>query len=247
MNRMSRRASILASCLILTACTAAAQPQPPQSDTTPDATIATTPALVNRPVGQVAATSGCSVPAIPAEGIASTGGGTTFGSANYPPILSIGQLLPAVKAPATSKIQPRVPPTPPNGLPLQVAMLDPAVASDSDAAGDVAGHGASVRIYYAKSAIEADTTILDLYRGGGAFLSEAETSGQDAALVKSVIGEAATIIQVGKFDAALVHADPLANGVRTWNLYWSDGVRDYSLIVGGEATDAIQSAQSMFC
>jgi hypothetical protein len=81
----------------------------------------------------------------------------------------------------------------------------------------------------------------DFIRRLGVYLSESETSGQDAKLVVETVGDAATVIQVGPYDAALVHSSPFPGGFRTWNLYWSDSALDYAMIGNVAADDLIGS------
>lgn len=59
--------------------------------------------------------------------------------------------------------------------------------------------------------------------------------------------ENATVIKVGQFDAAIVHSSPWPGGFRTWGVYFSDGLRDYSLILNVGADEIVSTAQSLFC
>lgn len=44
------------------------------------------------------------------------------------------------------------------------------------------------------------------------------------------LGDKAMLVPVGEFDAALTLASPRGSGYRTYNLDWSDGVRDWGLV-----------------
>jgi hypothetical protein len=46
--------------------------------------------------------------------------------------------------------------------------------------------------------------------------------------------------------AALVQSSLWPGHFRTWGLYWSDGVRDFSLILNQPAEEVVLTAQSMF-
>jgi hypothetical protein len=56
-----------------------------------------------------------------------------------------------------------------------------------------------------------------------------------------------TPVKVGSFDGALTWADPDANGVRTHNLYWSDGKFNYSLIVNRSADATLALGRGLVC
>jgi hypothetical protein len=168
---------------------------------------------------------------------------TRRGSPEFPPILAVGERLSSL-ADVVSKGLPAITPKEaPADLPLQAILFDAATPTDADVA---AGH-ASSRFYYSREPIGSATTIVDLYRAGGVYLSASVTSGQDAKLVVETVGDAATVIKVGAYDAALVHSSPLEGGLRTWNLYWSDGKIDYAIIGNVSVQDLVGAAQSMFC
>jgi len=52
------------------------------------------------------------------------------------------------------------------------------------------------------------------------------------------VGPRAVPVEVGPYEGAFTWADPLDNGVRTHNLYWSDGTYEYALI-GDRAPEAL--------
>lgn len=54
-------------------------------------------------------------------------------------------------------------------------------------------------------------------------------------------------VQVGSLAGAMTWADPLANGVRTHNVYWSDGTYNYSLIANRSGAAALTLARGMAC
>ena len=61
------------------------------------------------------------------------------------------------------------------------------------------------------------------------------------------IPERASPVQVGPYTAVLTWADPLANGVRSHNLYWSDGAFNYGLIADRSALDLVDLGRSLVC
>jgi hypothetical protein len=161
----------------------------------------------------------------------------------FPRVLSTGTVLTSVDDPSAMALAPLLPTHLPMGLPLEAIVFDP----NNDADESDGKLNPTIRLYFSKGSIQPEDTIVDILSSGGAVLTETATFGQDADLVKATIGDAATIIKVASFDAAYVYASPLPGGTRTHNLYWSDGVRDYSLIVSGSGTETVAVADSMFC
>jgi len=61
------------------------------------------------------------------------------------------------------------------------------------------------------------------------------------------LGERAVAVEVGTYGGVLVWADPLVNGVRTHNLYWSDDAYNYSLIADVSAEKLVALGRSLVC
>jgi hypothetical protein len=187
--------------------------------------------------------AGCALPVLPTEPSDSSDQIIRRGGPAYPAILASGERLESIGSAQSRGLAVVAPKGSPAGVPLRAVLFDDTVPADADFA---PGHR-SVRLYYARDPIELGTTISDLYRDGGVYLSESEMSGQDAKLVVETVGDAAEVNQVGPFDAALVLSSPFSGGFRTWNLYWSDGKVDYALIGNVAPEDLIAFAQAMFC
>ncbi len=191
-----------------------------------------------------AATAGCSIPTLPPDQ-ADSGPVTGRSSPVYPPILDTGRVVPSVSDPVAAGLGPIAPVVVPNGTKVQTVVFEG--GAPADAKSGTAGTPDELRVYFSDAKIGPSETIMDLYAAGGSILKETSTTGQDASHVQSVIGDAATIIKVDSFDAALVQSSPWPAGFRTRALYWSDGVRDYSLIGRTTSKEIIAVAQSMFC
>lgn len=112
---------------------------------------------------------------------------------------------------------------------------------------ETGGSPAYVAMYLSPVPIAENDSLYDIFTYGGGQIIEAEASGQDAALVRNTIGDLATIIRVGDYDAALTHSDPYPGGSRTWALYWSDGKLDYTINMNTSAAVVIATAQSIYC
>lgn len=63
----------------------------------------------------------------------------------------------------------------------------------------------------------------------------------------SVLGDRAVPVAIGSLAGAITWADPDANGVRTHNVYWSDGSHDFALIADESAAFAVSLARSIVC
>ena len=57
----------------------------------------------------------------------------------------------------------------------------------------------------------------------------------------------AVAVEVGGFDGAITWADPEANGVRTHNVYWSDGKSNFALVANRSAEEAVTLARTIAC
>ena len=62
-----------------------------------------------------------------------------------------------------------------------------------------------------------------------------------------LLGERAVQVAVGDHLGALTWADPDVNGLRTHNLYWSDGKYNYSLIANRSASELVNLGKGLAC
>jgi len=62
-----------------------------------------------------------------------------------------------------------------------------------------------------------------------------------------VLGERAVRVAVADYTGALTWADPDINGLRTHNLYWSDGKYNYSLIADRSAAELVNLGRGLSC
>jgi len=134
-------------------------------------------------------------------------------------------------------------PRTPDGLPLQAILFDP--NQDADETDEKLDP--QIITLYSRAEIQRDDTILDLLGGGGAMFDQIASYGKDAALVKDTIGDHATIIKLGDFDAALVESSTFFGDFRSHALYWSDGRLDFSLIIAGSSEEVVKVGQSLYC
>jgi hypothetical protein len=102
---------------------------------------------------------------------------------------------------------------------------------------------------FSPQAVAADATVADVIDDGGVFLIQHPANGDDAASVKQEVGDRAYIVSVGPYDAALVWADPFFEGdKRSYNIYWSDGTYDFSVIAGLDTPEeSLTFAMSLYC
>lgn len=71
--------------------------------------------------------------------------------------------------------------------------------------------------------------------------------GPFSAYLLSFLGERAVAERIGPYDGALTWADPDVNGVRTHNVYWSDGSYNFALITNQSAASVVNLARSLVC
>lgn len=133
---------------------------------------------------------------------------------------------------------------------------EPAVSATSIAGNVLNGHprqwavrsGSGVYEYFASERISATTTFESFMATGGIELDSEPQGAQSVAdIVAESAGERAIRVDIGPYSAALTWADPLANGVRTHDLYWSDGRTDFSLISVVSAAEVVNMARSLVC
>jgi hypothetical protein len=184
------------------------------------------------PAPATADVSGCGDPVIPKVDESFADPMTRRGPTVYPPILgpAVERVL-TVDGANDVTFTPLAPVAPPSA-PLQLILLD------SDGV---------LRLYFGGPAIAEGMTLPEFVSGGGVVVLEKPLAGQDADLVVTTVGSRAGRIAVGPHGGALVHADPVGTGVRTWNLYWSDGERDWSIIGGVDPETVVTLGRSLYC
>lgn len=191
-----------------------------------DAAVPTTPSP------PPAAVSGCGEPIIPAVDDSYADPATRRGPMVYPPILGSGiTRVPDLDALSGTAFVPLQPAAPADAS-LQLVLVD------ADGV---------LRLYFGGPEITEGLTLPDFVAAAGIVVLEKPPAGQDAALVISTVGSRAGRIDVGPYPGALVHADPVGPGVRTWNLYWSDGQRDWSIIGGVDPETVVALGRSVYC
>ncbi len=122
-----------------------------------------------------------------------------------------------------------------DGVDLQASLLEGA------------GDDISVISVYAPTPLTSTETVVDLLSRGGISFIQRRAAGQDAALVVETVGSRASTVRIGPYVGALVHADPMPTRSRTWNLYWSDGIRDMSIEGNVSSGTVIALARSLYC
>jgi hypothetical protein len=125
------------------------------------------------------------------------------------------------------------------GGPLQLAL--PAVGTDQTEG--------SIR-FYGRRPIGQDTDLPTFLADEGILFTQVRReAGRESVSVLAVaeVGERAFIVRVGPFEAALVHGDPLYNGVRPHGLYWSDESWDYTILADLPAEALVNLARNSVC
>jgi len=95
----------------------------------------------------------------------------------------------------------------------------------------------------------AGIKLFDLYARGGLLLTREPI--RDGVVfadtLKSEIGDRAVEITVGASIGAMTWADPNLRGTRTHNIYWADGVNNYSLIGVRAPEEMVNLARGLAC
>ena len=68
-----------------------------------------------------------------------------------------------------------------------------------------------------------------------------------ASYLLTTLGQRAVEVKVGDYQGALVWADPDSKGIRTHNLYWSDGEYNYALIADLSAQATLNMTRILVC
>jgi hypothetical protein len=184
--------------------------------------------------------AGCTLPTLDFNIDDTNDDSVKYGGKTNPPELPIWTWGTKISSISDITLAGKTPPAPthgPNNLPVR------AVLASSDSPGEIT----EVRTYYVDGVIGPAESERSLLVRGGAVLTEQTTRGLDAARIQRDLGEDATPIKIGPYDAALVHSSPMPGDFRAFGVWWSDGQIDYHLLVNGSAREAIASAQSMFC
>lgn len=109
-------------------------------------------------------------------------------------------------------------------------------------------NGDSLYRYFLDRPIPETMTPEDFWAAGGIQLEKDPWEGGDfAAFLLDELGDRAVPIEVGQYRAALTWADPTASGVRTHNLYWSDGASNYALITVRAPEAIVNLARELVC
>lgn len=207
-------------------------PAAPASESSPTAEAAGAPGSLP---------AGCSLPDLGVDLADEDDDGEPYGGYSTPiawPILRTGRQVASIANADIDGLAPVVPKLAPRGLSAQAVV----VHDGSE------GAPSSIASYYSSKPITETTTSRDVFVSGGATFVQEESTGKDAALVVEAIGDRATVIRVGDYDAAITHGTTMpGTSIRTWAIYWSDGKSDFALIVNGSAKDAIEAAQSIYC
>lgn len=125
----------------------------------------------------------------------------------------------------------------PEGLELQSAV----VRTD--------GRTRTVASYYGSKPIPTTHTLEDFLAQRAVMVLQRDAGGGTADTWMETFANSptSTIVRVASFDAALTLAMPLSTGVRTSDVYWSDGTRDW-IVTGNIGLDeALDIAKSLYC
>lgn len=233
MRRIPHLALLGAVCLLTQACATAASV--PGTALTPTPTREPGQTAGSDAVASASVTPGCGPSTAPPLDESFTPVQNRRGNPGRAPILGIGTRVASVHDASFAGVRPLQPSADAAGRPLQVVLVTAGTPRDV------------VLIYSSKPVGERDT-IEDIFNAGGISVVQALPRGQDADAVVETVGKRASRVEVGPYPAALVHAEPLVSGVRTYNIYWSDGERDWSIEGATERPEAvIDLARSVYC
>lgn len=122
----------------------------------------------------------------------------------------------------------------PDGLALQAILL-PEVESEV------------VRLYYAEKPLDEQVALEDWLASRVGVVEERAARGGTADVAMETMQGRGTLVRVGSYDAAIVLSTPISSGVKTTNLYWSDGTRDWTIIANLEPSETLDLARSIYC
>lgn len=159
--------------------------------------------------------------------------GVRFG---YAPRLTIGQRGQRVEEPGEYRLGEHSP------------LLLSSVPGDRRLRLAMAGSEGDLGLFFSAADVPLDATLEEFWAAGGIVLGQRAAAGHDGQSVLAEAGARAAEVMLGPHRAALVHADPVdADGTRTYNLYWSDGERDVSLIGNARPETLIEVARALYC
>ena len=105
-----------------------------------------------------------------------------------------------------------------------------------------------MRLYYGTGSVTDSMTIDDFLGAGGIVVSQWKSDGQSAQVVFDAVGRRAIPVAIGPYDAAMVHGDEISTKIRPYDLYWSDGSRDFSILSGVDRPGTtIDLTRSIYC
>jgi hypothetical protein len=95
----------------------------------------------------------------------------------------------------------------------------------------------------------AGMLVSDFIRSGGVEIDKEPMLDEMgfATRVLATLGDRATPVDVGPYQGALVWADPEQHGIRTHNLYWSDGIHNYAVIADLSAQATLNLGRVLVC
>jgi len=201
------------------------------------------PTVHDTPVAVVADDPGCRPPVAPFADPNFSPVGGRFGPTTvaYPSIVETGEVI-------TEESAQQLPDT---LLPTEIpeAWANRLYVRDSsDRNADGRGE-ARLRMYLSPRPVQG--SILDFTEAGGVLLVQTATTGFDSEFVAAEIadtGRQFSFVDVGPHRAIMYLADPVVRDeLRPWHMYWSDGVRDWSLQGVADPEAMIALAQSMYC
>lgn len=95
--------------------------------------------------------------------------------------------------------------------------------------------------------IDSDLTLSGFLADGGIVFSRSPTTGATAAGLAASLGDRAVPVDIGEYEGVLTWGDPLANGVRPHQLWWSDAEYSHYLLADRSAVTITNLARSMVC
>jgi hypothetical protein len=111
----------------------------------------------------------------------------------------------------------------------------------------VVGGGATYQ-YFLGAPMTADMTTSMFLAAGGVQLEREPNDGEPfASVLLRELGTRAVKVDVGGHLGAVTWADPIVNGIRTHNVYWSDGGFNYTVTADRSAVAALNIARGVSC
>jgi hypothetical protein len=148
-----------------------------------------------------------------------------------------------------------LPPAPlnPEAVPIPDLAADAEVPSNAMAGQSLrwaaVGEAGEVYQYFLNEPISKDVTREQFMAKGGIELDRDPVAGElsFSEYLLDVLGQRTVRVAVGNYAGALTWADPDINGLRTHNLYWSDGKYNYSLIANRSAHELVNLGRARAC